>query len=552
MPISPVAQLDSHCCQAVGDIYSGCEHGKHPGELGSLQDYDFALVQLLQRQASVIMDLYLNSRSRAPLDSDAYLSQRTLLRKRLDDILSTSYSKFYHYAFSDLPLWLRQSYTDASILKFCEQFLCSSFSRRAFLADTDDIEKDLDKELTGMVKTLDLAIIMAGAAGAKRGRAWIEKAISLLQKCCAASPGRVGEDGVCGLYELGKVDETPTAWDHLPSFSAFEPVSIPVSRPIRRTAHLTHEAFQSYLDRPKHRVKGAQPLIMSGLIDDWPAMTTRPWRKPSYLLSRTFGGRRLVPVEVGRSYVDEGWGQELVSFRDFMASFLDHPSSTRSNAPPSSSHPHCPSTSLSSPPKSPPPAPSKDLAYLAQHPLLTQIPSLRADIAVPDLCYTSPPRNPSRSGGGGGGGEAENEDDDEPKLNAWFGPAGTITPLHTDPYHNLFVQVVGRKYVRLYDPAFGERMRPRGREGAGGVDMSNTSRWDVGVEEGWDERPPTGGGREGEEEASDDAGEGDAAFGDMPYLDCILVPGDTLYVPVGWWHYVRSLSVSFSVSFWWN
>lgn len=539
MPSSPVDHLDSHCRQAIGDIYSGCEHGKHPGELGSLQDYDFALVQLLQRQASIIMGLYWNNQAGAPLDSVACSNQRALLRKRLDDILSISYSKFYHYAFSDLPLWLRQLYTDASILKFCEQFLSSSFSGRAFPAGAKGIETDAEEELTDMVKTLDLAIIMAGAVGAKRGRAWIDKALYLLQQCCAAITDCAGEDGVWGFSNLGREGETPTAWDHLPSFSAFEPVSIPVSRPIKRTACLSHEAFQSYLDRPEHRATGAQPLIISGLADHWPALTTRPWCKPSYLLSRTFGGRRLVPVEIGRSYVDEGWGQELVTFRDFMSSFLDHPQPTRPCSTPS------PTTSSSCTPRMPPPTQRKDVAYLAQHPLLTQIPTLRADIAIPDLCYTSPPLNPFHSRGPVA---AEEGADDEPRLNAWFGPAGTITPLHTDPYHNLFVQVVGRKYVRLYGPGLGERMRPRGRED--GVDMSNTSRWDVGVEEGWDARPLS----EGEgSDADGEEGEGvPAAFKDMPYLDCILGPEDTLYVPVGWWHYVRSLSVSFSVSFWWN
>jgi lysine-specific demethylase 8 len=95
-------------------------------------------------------------------------------------------------------------------------------------------------------------------------------------------------------------------------------------------------------------------------------------------------------------------------------------------------------------------------------------------------------------------------------------------------------------------------MRPRGREG--GIDMSNTSEWDVGVEEGWDERA-----LDEDEDIETEKGEGGeglessgVAFKDIPYVDCILEPGDTLYIPVGWWHYVRSLSVSFSVSFWWN
>ena len=34
------------------------------------------------------------------------------------------------------------------------------------------------------------------------------------------------------------------------------------------------------------------------------------------------------------------------------------------------------------------------------------------------------------------------------------------------------------------------------------------------------------------------------------YTETILSPGDALYIPSGVWHYVRGLSVSLSVNFW--
>ena len=40
-------------------------------------------------------------------------------------------------------------------------------------------------------------------------------------------------------------------------------------------------------------------------------------------------------------------------------------------------------------------------------------------------------------------------------------------------------------------------------------------------------------------------------FAKAPYLECILNEGEMLYIPEKCWHYVRSLSLSFSVSFWW-
>ena len=79
--------------------------------------------------------------------------------------------------------------------------------------------------------------------------------------------------------------------------------------------------------------------------------------------------------------------------------------------------------------------------------LLLQIPELLADIVTPDYCClrTEERRKGARgenvhtTNGEDGDGEGEVP---EVKINAWFGPAGTVSPLHFDPEHNLLAQVI--------------------------------------------------------------------------------------------------------------
>ena len=67
------------------------------------------------------------------------------------------------------------------------------------------------------------------------------------------------------------------------------------------------------------------------------------------------------------------------------------------------------------------------MGYLAQHSLFDQVPSLRADISLPDYVTCT----------------LDDEEDDpaETTVNAWIGPGGTVSSTHTDPRHNLFCQV---------------------------------------------------------------------------------------------------------------
>ncbi|KAL9060771.1 MAG: hypothetical protein Q9162_000475 [Coniocarpon cinnabarinum] len=187
----------------------------------------------------------------------------------------------------------------------------------------------------------------------------------------------------------------------------------------------------------------------------------------------------------------------------------------------------------------------------------------------------------------------EEEEPSEIKINIWLGPADTVSPAHTDSHHNILAQVMGRKYIRLYPPSQSEYMYPmRAHEGkrrhslsvdplrmtdpmAGAtrsnaqsgfhqeklgdypeqhsveqVDMSNTSQLDVGLDVEWEREDDAS--RRVRLEQRERQLEGFPEAAHASFQECVLGPGDCLFIPRGWWHYVQSLDVSASVSFWWD
>ena len=146
------------------------------------------------------------------------------------------------------------------------------------------------------------------------------------------------------------------------------------------------------------------------------------------------------------------------------------------------------------------------VAYLAQHNLFEQFKILKNDIGTPKYCHIR-------------GRKVQH-------VNMWFGTDGTVTPLHFDSYDNFLMQVIGYKYVRLYEKSQTKYLY---RDNTG-VEYAQGNMTNVSIEYPDKMKHPE--------------------FGNAKYTETILMPGDTLFIPSGMWHYVRSLTPSLSINYW--
>jgi hypothetical protein len=105
----------------------------------------------------------------------------------------------------------------------------------------------------------------------------------------------------------------------------------------------------------------------------------------------------------------------------------------------------------------------------------------------------------------------------------WLGPAGTVTPLHCDYDDNIFAQVWGTKRIFLSPPHHDEFLYPREANAILFGSPFNPEAPDF-------ERFPLA---------------RQAAM-----IECVMQPGELLYVPAGWYHQVRALTFSLSANRW--
>ncbi|KAG8227129.1 hypothetical protein J437_LFUL001673 [Ladona fulva] len=375
----------------------------------------------------------------------------------------------------DIPNYLRHLYSHASLIK--------SFALYKLFCYDNNGEKSIDF-LKQTLKSVDLGLLLGLPTSelTSAARLYSDEFRKLTLKTESGpsssvkrtkkirleskTPENIGDKDCSGTRNFSRNDlVTDTPW-----------------RKWKKPAEIPSLERPSLENFSKNYFKQRLPVILKNCLLHWPAL--KSW-SPGYLAK--VAGERTVPVELGPNYIHPAWGQKLMTIREFVNTHMLDENSQDSKV--------------------------DQIGYLAQHPLFEQVPELRADIKIPEYCCLCD-------------NASDDEDVEEPVINAWFGPKGTVSPLHYDPKHNLLAQVVGKKRVILYSCEDSKYLHPYM-----GQLLDNTSQIDP-------EDPET-----------------IERFPDLikaePW-ECEIQAGDMLYIPPKWWHHIRSLSVSFSVSFWWQ
>jgi hypothetical protein len=280
---------------------------------------------------------------------------------------------------------------------------------------------------------------------------------------------------------MSALEEPIMAWKvRRDSGGASSELPLPVQGHVGRIEDLAPAVFF------KKYVQGNRPVVISGVMEEWPARSRWSW---SYLAEVAGGCSGEVIVSQNGLYPDyvtqpSPMAKVEMPFTEFLR-----------RAVPAEGE------------ELPPPVlgPGETYYLYGKSYLLDAVPALRDDLRTP-ACLGGIP---------------------EPFQRLWISTPGCVTPLHYDLSNGFLCQVRGTKQVWLFDPAQIDRLYPRGEQFPGLDNFERQSRVDI---------------HHPDYEAFPELRRAAA-------LACTLREGDTLFIPSNWWHEVETLEPSISVQF---
>jgi ribosomal protein L16 Arg81 hydroxylase len=120
------------------------------------------------------------------------------------------------------------------------------------------------------------------------------------------------------------------------------------------------------------------------------------------------------------------------------------------------------------------------------------------------------------------------EETDKDKVrNLWLGGLGCVSPLHFDGSDNFLIQIKGKKEIILFHPDDDKYLyqNVHGSKTLRQISLIDLDNVDH-------QKFPL--------------------FEKAVAYKAIIGPGDILYIPLHWWHHVRSMDLSININYWWN
>ncbi|HMQ67793.1 MAG TPA: cupin-like domain-containing protein [Ignavibacteria bacterium] len=119
------------------------------------------------------------------------------------------------------------------------------------------------------------------------------------------------------------------------------------------------------------------------------------------------------------------------------------------------------------------------------------------------------------------------ETDKNKVRNLWIGGAGCVSPLHFDGSDNFLIQIKGKKEIILFHPDDDKYLYPnvhgpKTLRQISLIDLDNVDHKKFPLYE------------------------------KSQAYKATIYPGDILYIPLHWWHHVRSMDFSININYWWN